>query len=338
MTLHDVPRHWARRILATARFCAKDLDTDLRQTTLLVAYSTGLDSTVLLHLLHLLAPRLGLSLHAAHAHHGLRLASDQEADRAGQVCASLNIPLAVQHLNVPQMTRHGAGLEETARNLRYKFLESERQKCQADWIVMAHHSDDLAEDIILRLLRGTGWPGLGGMSGVDRKRRILRPLLAWKKSELLALALELRLTWCEDTSNSDLAYTRNRVRQQILPLLHVENPAFGAACQRLWQTAHIDANFWQAQMPVLPKSLDTYVLPAKNLNQAHPALRLRLYKHILDHLGPGQALGEHLFRLDQCWQEKNFVKTIEFPGDKLCSITRQGITFSKKEKQTNAHY
>lgn len=331
MHLSDLPRHWARRVLATAQFCTRGLDTDLRQSSLVVAYSTGLDSTVLLHLLHLLAPQLKLTLHAAHAHHGLRQASDQEEQIARQVCASLNIPLHIHHLYVPAAARQRAtGLEETARDLRYAFFETVRQDCQADWIATAHHADDLAEDIVLRLLRGTGWPGLGGMVGVDPKRCLLRPLLAWEKSDLRALAQDLNLTWCEDASNANHLHTRNRVRQQIIPLLRAENPAFAAACRRLWQTGQRDAAFWQAQMPELPHNLTSYLLKAQDLDQAHPALRLRLYKHVLDHLGPGQVLGEHLFRLDQCWQKGLWRKTIQFPGNKSCRVEKQGVTISRQ--------
>lgn len=83
-------------------------------------------------------------------------------------------------------------LEETARVERYAALERVRQEHAADWIVTAHHSDDLIEDIMLRLVRGTGWPGLGGMVGVDEKRHILRPLLNWEKK------ISMLLLWSVD--------------------------------------------------------------------------------------------------------------------------------------------
>lgn len=329
MRLRDLPGHWARRALAMARFCADCLGADLRRSKLIVAYSTGLDSTVLLHLLHALSPTLDLTLIAAHAHHGLRPESDQEATLAHAVCAGLGLPLETCRLDVTaQCQARGTGLEETARDLRYAFLESVRHTHRADWIVTAHHGDDLAEDIVMRLIRGAGWPGLGGMAGIDPRRRLLRPLLDWKKTELRALARDTGLSWCEDASNMEPDRTRNRVRNQILPLILAENPSFGAACGHLWRLARVDADFWQGHLPAIPDPVDTFLLERSVLDPAHEALRLRLYKHVLDRLGPGQGLAGQLLLLDKAWHAKATNRCIQFPGDKTATVRRDGILFA----------
>lgn len=331
MRLQDLPRRWARRALTTARFCAESLGADPRHATLVVAYSTGLDSTVLLHLLHALAPSLDLTLIAAHVHHGLRPESDQEETVAQEVCANLALPLETCRLAVPiQAQGRGMGLEATARELRYGFLESVRRAHRADWIVTAHHGDDLAEDIVMRLARGAGWPGLGGMAGIDPKRHLLRPMLDWEKSELRAFAQDTGLTWCEDASNASQDQTRNRVRQRVMPLLRAENPAFAKACGQLWRMSRVDADFWQSQMPVIADATDEFLLAAPLLESAHPALRLRLYKHVLDHMGPGQALAAQLLLLDTAWQAKARNRCIQFPGDKIGTVRRDGIFFAHR--------
>jgi tRNA(Ile)-lysidine synthase len=118
----------------------------------------------------------------------------------------------------------GLGLEETGRKVRYSFLERIRQTQNADWIVTGHHLGDLAEDILLRLIRGTAWPGLGGMKA-KTDNRILRPLLLVDKRDLLRLLQSLHIDWQEDESNQDTSFRRNRIRKEIIPVLLEENPA-----------------------------------------------------------------------------------------------------------------
>lgn len=298
----------------------------------MVAYSAGLDSTALLHMLHLLRAPLNLTIVAAHAHHGLRPESDQELEHAEAVCSGLDVPLRTARLDVPALqAASGRGLEECARQARYAFLDSVRLEHQADWIVTAHHGDDLAEDIVMRLLRGTGWPGLGGMPGVDQDRSLLRPLLDWEKSELRDFLEKTGTGWCEDMSNTSTDRTRNRIRLDILPLLRRENPSFLKTSMQLWTLARIDEEYWSRQLPDLPAPGRDFMLDQTRL-EVHQAMRLRLYKTILDSMGPGQALADHLLLLDKAWMRKNCGRTIQFPGDKIASVEPGGIRFHFQER------
>lgn len=327
MHLQNLPRSWARRCLAIETFCLDSLGVDLRGTRLVLGYSTGLDSTALLHLLHVLAPRTGFSLIAAHAHHGLRPESDAELSHARKVCAGLDIPCETARLDVRgHQAASGRGTEESARLLRYEFLESVRARYDADWIATAHHADDLAEDMVLRLVRGTGWPGLGGMPGVDSKRRLLRPVLDWTKEDLHAFALACGLAWHEDRSNQSTDPTRNRIRRQVMPLLCRENPSLSRSVLNLWRLARLDEDFWNTE---LTGERDSRILTHRTLVTCHPAKRLRLYKAVLDGLGPGQALSGHLFLLDRAWADKKTGAIIQFPGDKTARITPSGILFER---------
>jgi tRNA(Ile)-lysidine synthase len=230
-------------------------------------------------------------------------------------------------LDVPALqAASGEGLEECARKARYAFLNSVRSSTQADWIVTAHHGDDLAEDIVMRLLRGTGWPGLGGMPGVDRGRHLLRPLLDWEKNELRAFLEESKTTWCDDPSNSLADRTRNRIRHDIMPLLRRENPSFARTARKLWELAQIDEEYWDQNLPHLSRPIKEHFLDTTALN-VHKAKRLRLYKAILDAMGPGQALANHLLLLDTAWVRKNCGRITQFPGDKFACVEADGIRF-----------
>jgi tRNA(Ile)-lysidine synthase len=333
MRLQDLPRHLARRCLGIPNFCRESLGVEVREARLLVAYSTGLDSTALLHLMHLLRAPLNLTIFAAHAHHGLRPESDQELEHAIKTCQKLGIPCATSLLDVPALqAASGEGMEECARKARYAFLESSRVNAQADWIVTAHHGDDLAEDIVMRLLRGTGWPGLGGMAGVDPGRRLLRPLLDWNKSELQAFLEETGITWREDPSNCATDRTRNRVRHEVLPLLRRENPSFAKTTRQLWELARIDAQYWEKALPEILPPIEEYLLRQADL-EVHQALRLRIYKSALDAMGPGQALAHHLLLLDKAWMRKNCGRSIQFPGDKIARVEAEGIRFYRQSRE-----
>lgn len=332
MRLQDLPRHLARRCLGIPRFCRESLGVDLRGSRLVIAYSTGLDSTALLRLLLLLRDSLNLTLYAAHAHHGLRAESDRELRHALETCRRWGVRCETAHLDIPALQAStGDGLEECARKARYAFLDSVRRSTQADWIVTAHHGDDLAEDVVMRLLRGAGWPGLGGMPGVDRGRHLLRPLLDWEKNDLRAFLEESRTDWCDDPSNDLTDRTRNRIRHEIMPLLRRENPSFAKTARKLWELAQIDAEYWDQFLPSLCPPLREHFLNTAELS-VHKAKRLRLYKAILDAMGPGQALASHLLLLDTAWVRKNCGCMTQFPGDKVACVETEGIRFHLQKR------
>lgn len=298
---------------------------------LLLAYSSGCDSTALLTALVCIAPKYRLRLTAAHVHHGLRPESDAELLTARAQCTAFAIPCETIRLDIKGWSdSHSLGIEESARQLRYAFLEDTRQRVQADYIVTAHHGDDLTEDIIMRLLRGCGWPALGGMTGHDPKRHLLRPLLNWSKTELQQLLIQASIPWCEDPSNSQNHLTRNRIRNEIIPLLRTENPAFANAARHLWELARLDESFWEQQIAALVPQ-DSY-LPAAILTPLHPSLRLRLYKKCLDQLGPGQTRGEQIIAMENAWTEQR-ERTFQFSGNKTARVTTSGIAFEVVPKR-----
>lgn len=202
-----------------------------------LAYSGGLDSQVLLHLLHSGRQQLApLQLRAVHIHHGLNPQADHWAAHCQHCCAELAIPCHVIRVQIPQNS--GASLEALARTARYQAFTQLLQNDEA--IVTAQHADDQAETLLLQLLRGAGAPGLAAMPAKTRLGTgwLLRPLLTVRRAELAAYAEAHDLKWVEDDSNQNLRFDRNFLRHNILPPLQQRWPH---AVQSLCRAANYQA-------------------------------------------------------------------------------------------------
>lgn len=197
---------------------------NLTNPKLVLAFSGGLDSVVLLHLLVESQKTLPFQLQAQHVHHGLSASADAWVDFCAEVCNKLNIPLTVSKVEVNKNS--GLGVEAAAREARYKALLA----TESDFICLAHHQDDQAETLLLQLARGAGVKGLAGMSAANNK--LLRPLLDEPRSRLGAYAKQHKLTWIEDESNFDTKFDRNFLRHEILPKLEKQYPAIKQTISR----------------------------------------------------------------------------------------------------------
>lgn len=225
------------------------------RSSILVGLSGGMDSVVLLHLLHRLAPRFPWRLSALHVHHGISPNADAWADFCAGLCAELDIPLDIEHVDIAPLRGHG--IEAAARKLRHAAFA--RQSC--DFVALAHHADDQAETLLLQLLRGSGVKGVAAMPVLSSAEGPLssgahpatvRPLLDLPRAALLDYAQGHGLRWVEDESNADDSYPRNFLRHRALPLLEERFPAcrdtlarsarhFAEASELLDNLARIDA-------------------------------------------------------------------------------------------------
>ncbi len=194
-----------------------------------VAFSGGLDSTVLLHILATHIP-LGSrpALRAIYIHHGLQQAAEGWPAHCQSVCEQLGVALSVIKIKVAQQ----ASVEQAARNARYAAFAEQLQP--EELLLMAQHQDDQAETLLYRLLRGSG---VTGLQAIPRQRvlgqaHLLRPLLGISRQELEDYAQQYQLSWVEDPSNAEEYFDRNFLRRQIMPLLKQRWPATLSVLQR----------------------------------------------------------------------------------------------------------
>src|SRR5437763_11884254 len=187
-----------------------------------VAFSGGPDSTALLWGLAALAPRLSLRLFAAHLDHAMDDGSAARAAAAARLAGRLGVPF-IAAVAARRDIPGGESREAAARRVRYGFLEEVRQAAGARWVATAHHRDDQAETVLLRLLFGSGVEGLAGIRPVQLATgAVIRPLLDAPRAELapaLAAVPAAGLLPVDDPTNRDLAVPRNRVRHRLLPAL-----------------------------------------------------------------------------------------------------------------------
>jgi tRNA(Ile)-lysidine synthase len=189
------------------------MESSKKIKSMTVALSGGVDSVVLLHLLHQLQKTHHFTLKASHVHHGLSKNADKWVKFCEKLCTKLSVPLDVSYIQLPQ--KKSLGIEGEARRLRYeKLLQS-----KADLVVLAHHEDDQAETFLLQLIRGAGVKGLSSMAHFDDSRRLWRPLLNTSRIDIESYAKKHKLKWIEDESNKNTDFDRNFIRSKVLPIL-----------------------------------------------------------------------------------------------------------------------
>jgi len=246
------------RVLRAVREAARRFSLFPPGETLVVGVSGGPDSLCLMDALHTLAPELGIALHIAHLHHGLRGAeADADAAFVAEQATARGLPCTVEHLEVRALAeREGLSLEEAARQARYTFLAEVAARVGSRTIAVAHHADDQVETVLMHLLRGSGLAGLRGMRpsmplteyhGLLRRPpeglRLVRPLLGVWRSEIEAYLRARGLTPRFDRSNLDLTFFRNRLRHEVLPFLERLNPRLREIWWRMAETLAADYEF-----------------------------------------------------------------------------------------------
>jgi tRNA(Ile)-lysidine synthase len=207
-------------LLARVRRTIRRFDLWAPGQRILAAVSGGSDSVAMLHLIDELARTDQVAVAGvAHFNHQLR---GEESDRDEEFCRALarqfQLPFVSDTAEVKHVARDARrSCEETARRLRYEFLERARLQLSADRIAVGHTRDDQAETLLLRLIRGAGPRGLGGIH--PRAGLVVRPLLHLSRAELRSYLADRGATFREDASNADVSIPRNRVRHELLPLL-----------------------------------------------------------------------------------------------------------------------
>jgi tRNA(Ile)-lysidine synthase len=277
---------------------------------LAVGLSGGADSVALLRILAERSRELGLVLHAAHLHHGLRGAeADADRDFCLELTQRLGLTLLEARVDTAAAALADAGsgkpaesIEEAARRLRYGWFRDLMASSVVDAVATAHSRDDQAETVLARFLRGAWTEGLSGIYPVMQfpEGPILRPLLSTSRKEIEAYLQALDQNWREDSSNRHLTFTRNRIRHELLPLLEGWNPRLRDHLAQMAELARDEEAWWAAELERLAPQIilpgrpvrgggraagDGFAIETTRLAELAPAIQRRILRLAAARLG-----------------------------------------------------
>ena len=213
----------------------------------LVGISGGPDSVTLLHVLKQIRKDMDIEVYAAHVHHGIRgTVADRDAEFVAQLCQQWNVPLFVKRVDVPRLADEwGLTLEEAGRIVRYRFFDEVLRDIRGHKIALGHNRDDQAETILHHILRGAGMQGLQGIRPV-RQNKFIRPLIEVSRAEIEEYCHRNGLEFRIDATNHDVAYTRNRIRHELIPYIKQHfNPNIVDALVRMGTIIRDEEEFLQ---------------------------------------------------------------------------------------------
>ncbi len=293
-----------------------------RSECILVALSGGPDSVALLHVLRELRPRFGYELVAAHLNHRLRGAeSDRDEAFARALCSALGIELIVGHPSGLDSGTHN--LEERGRKARYEFLAEAAKRLGASRIATAHHADDQAETVMLRLLRGSGATGLAAIaesgSSTSAGTLIIRPMLHVWREEIVAWLDARGASFVTDSSNANRGFLRNRLRHELLPMLE---RGFAPGLRRrlaalAGELRELDDFVSVAARAELDRRVHGGALDLDGFSGLHPALASVLVRaFVAERIGGLRGFSRrHLDALRRLCGAGSSSATLDLPGD-----------------------
>lgn len=318
-----------------ARACR---ELDLLGRSVLVAVSGGVDSVVLLDALAALRTETGMALAVGHVNHGLR-GAEAEADQAfvREAAEARGLVFAVRRVEPHAAREAGTSrtrptLQEAARILRREALLGMAEEAGADHVALAHHRDDQAETVLLRLFRGTGPEGLGGIAERSLGGRLVRPLLRVSRRALEAYAAEGGLAWREDASNRDPAYARNRLRLRLRELGDELAPGWERAVADLAEAQRRESEWLESELDAIaPRWIERAPegglrLPAEGWEALPEALARRLLRRAWHELGGGRDVSRrHLDRARVFLRTARVHAQLEWPGGLVLERDREGF-------------
>lgn len=295
---------------------------------ILLAVSGGADSTALLYAMCAIKAENGLGgdILCAHINHQLR-GSESDGDEAFVIAQAekLNLTVITKRLDVRRFARKNKlSIETAARNLRIESLLDVAQANDCKWVVTAHQKDDNAETVIQRLVRGTGFRGLGGIWPVRKFADgvgFVRPLLCVSRGEIVEYLRGRNLKWREDRTNIDCTYRRNYIRHRLLPAL--QQQCTGPIVEQLSELARSAQKFYSLVCSSAEKiwpqladcAADNVTLDLKNFSAQHPAVKIEIVRRSLIHLGSGERdlTHQHYEKVLHLARQKTSGKQIELP-------------------------
>jgi tRNA(Ile)-lysidine synthase len=302
--------------------------------TILVAVSGGADSVALMDILSTLRD-FRLNLVACHLNHLLRGAeSDDDEEFVRQLARSYGLPIEVRRVDVREIAAsEKRSLEDAGRTARYAFFDEVAASRDAHAIALAHHADDQAETVLLRLLRGAGSSGLCAMAPKSAGRYV-RPLLNVSRREIVDYLQKRGVAWRTDSSNDDMEFLRNRIRHELIPLLSTYNPAISERLAATAQALAADEEFLDTTTAVIftrhrVRNADEVTLSVPGVLTEPRGIRLRLYRQaILQARGDLARISfRHLKEIDRLFFSPKPHLTLTLPDSLRVAKIYQMISF-----------
>ncbi len=234
-----------------------------RGDTVVLGVSGGADSMALLEVFDKIRHAWGLQVIVCHVNHGLRKSADADERFVKKICDQRGIPCHCVRITMPAKPKDS--IEQLAREKRFAALIKTAKKLNADAVALAHHQNDLAETVLMRIIRGSG---LQGLQAILPKRRIngtlfIRPLIHQTREDIEKFLTQEGVSYRNDPTNSDLKFFRNKIRHQLMNCLRTKyNPKIQEALAGLAETASIDYGFLQQEAE---KNFETVINSLKNI-------------------------------------------------------------------------
>jgi len=255
---------------------------------IVIGVSGGPDSICLLHLLNAIKENFEIELYVAHINHMIREAADCETEYVEQICENLEVPCFVKKIDILKKAKEQKkGTEETGREERYLFFDEVLEKTKSNKIATAHNSNDKAETVILNILRGSGISGLKGIEA-NREEKYIRPLIEISREEIEKYCEENNLEQKIDESNSENIYSRNKIRNEMIPYIKKEfNKNIIKTINRLSEVATEENEYMQKLTKEEYEKIswqeeDMIVLDLKKFNNLDIVIKRRLILYTIN--------------------------------------------------------
>lgn len=292
---------------------------------IVVGVSGGPDSMCLLHILLQLQKELDFNICVAHVDHGIRKEAQDDADYVMKFCRENDIDFYLKKENVTQISaEEKVGIEEAGRKVRYQFFEDVLEKIKGSKIATAHTASDNAETILMNVIRGTGTSGLKGIQ-VIRENKYIRPLIECNRKEIEEYCKENNLQPRYDKTNQDNIYTRNKIRNILIPLIEKEfNPNIVSSLNRLSEIVCLENEYLEQitdkiyEEILIKKEKNQIVLDLKRFNEQDLVIKKRLVLYTMTELfGSSQGMEKIHIRDIIRLCEKNIGNKFLIPNKKV---------------------
>lgn len=307
-------------------------------SSILVAFSGGADSTALLHILKKYTATTGAKLFAAHINHCIR---GEEADRDEAFCKSFAEKLGVTffslRVDVPKLAEQtGESIETAARRVRYEYFDSIMAEHSIKILATAHNADDNLETILFNMARGTG---LGGLCGIPNYRSckngvVVRPILNMEKSDIIAYCRENSLHFVTDSTNADTDYTRNKIRAEIIPVMREINSGAVKNAVRMSENLRADSSCLEGLADLFIEELgDDLSIDCKKLCTSPAPIVNRAIIKIYDDISGGETLEyTHICALRQLAERAVPHSSVSLPLNIEGVIENKNLVLRKKQE------